>query len=150
MLHGSRYGEIYISIIRAFVGSRRLIIFVLFILDSTLSLPSCLLRHLYLSIWTAGQLVDVYCLKEFWLCLRWDIICVPCHDGIVHSHQVFCRKCIHLHIKTFLLSAVHVVFDMVKLHCFIFLGWYNLWLVLELTEGIVQVINGNMDIWGEV
>jgi len=41
---------------------------------------------------------------------------------------------------------MHVVFDMVKLGCFNFLGWYNLWLVLERTEGIGQVINGNMDI----
>jgi hypothetical protein len=38
----------------------------------------------------------------------------------------------------------------VKLGCFIILGWSNCWQDLKITEGFVQVIKGNMDLQTQV
>jgi hypothetical protein len=74
----------------------------------------------------------VVCLKS------WDTICLSCHNGIVHSHQL-----------CFAESAFTYTFkDFCCLRCMLYLvvvlklGWQD----LESTEGIVQVIKGNIDL----
>jgi len=62
------------------------------------------MRHPYLSILTVGQLVDQHCLKNsgYVSLSGWDTICVPCHNGIVHSHHCGLRKMHSLtHLKIF-------------------------------------------------
>ena len=102
------------------------------------------------------ELPDIYlmwttCRNSGYVCLAGSNICYACHNGIVHSPQLFCGRLIHLYIQRFLLSAMHVVFDSCsEIGFFIILGWSNCWQDLKITEGIVQVIKGNMDLQAQV
>ena len=55
-------------------------------------------------------------------------------DAFTYTFQDFCC-----------LQCLLYLIVVVKLGCFVFLGWSNCWQDLESAEGIVQVIKGNMD-----
>ena len=88
----------------------------------------------------------VLCIATSCVCLtRWDTICVSCHNGIVHSHQLcFAESAFTYTFKDFLLSAMHVVFDSCSEIGLLQFSW-----LVEFVASFGELCLEKHKIWGE-